>query len=51
MERLNQIESEIKILGRDIEETKTERSWELCCRLQSKKIKLMEEKEKIKGVL
>jgi hypothetical protein len=47
MDRLSQIESEIKILNRNIEETKEEREYELCSRFQEKKIKLMEEKEKI----
>jgi hypothetical protein len=47
MDRLIAIESEIKILNRQIEETKEEREYELCCRFQEKKIKLMEEKEKI----
>jgi hypothetical protein len=45
MDKLSAIESEIKILDRHIEETKEERQYELCCRFQDKKIKLMEEKE------
>jgi hypothetical protein len=51
MDRLSKIEDDIKILNRHIRETKEERQYELCCRFQDKKIKLMEEKEKIKGVL
>jgi hypothetical protein len=49
MDRLSQIEADIKILDRHIEETKEEREYELCCRFQDKKIKLMEEKEMIGG--
>jgi hypothetical protein len=49
MDRLSQIEADIKILDRHIGETKETRSYELCCRLQDKKIKLMEEKEMIGG--